>query len=118
MPSLSRRLYVQQVLNLYRHVPGTTGLLRRSDRRLAGELHDRGVTLDIVHAALLLAVTRRTFRSATAPPLPPIATLHYIQPLIDELLAAPPEPGYLGYIRHKLATVAPDLVAAVDHQLP
>jgi hypothetical protein len=118
MPPISRRLYVQRVLDLYRRVPSTSGHLRRSDRRLAGELHDRGVSLEMVHAALLLAVTRRTFRSAAAPPLAPIASLHYIQPLIDELLAVPPEPGYLSYIRYKLATVAPELVAATDHQLP
>ena len=118
MSPLSRRIYVQQVLDLYRRVPGTRGHLRRSDRRFAGELHDRGVSLEMVHAALLLAVTRRTFRSPTAPPLAPIATLHYIQPLLDELIAQPPEPGYLGYIRNKLATVAPDFVAAIDHQLP
>lgn len=118
MPLLSRRLYVQRVLDLYRRVPGTSGHLRRTDRQLAGQLHDRGVSLEIVHAALLLAVTRRTFRSAAAPPLAPIATLHYIRPLIDELLAEPPDPGYLSYIRYKLATVAPQLVAAADHQLP
>jgi hypothetical protein len=118
MPLLSRRLYVQRVLDLYRRVPGTSGHLRRTDRQLAGQLHDRGVSLEIVHAAILLAVTRRTFRSAAAPPLAPIATLHYIRPLIDELLAEPPDPGYLSYIRYKLATVAPQLVAAADHQLP
>jgi len=118
MPTLSRRIYVQQVLNLYRRVPGTSGHLRLSDRRFAGKLHDRGVSLEMVHAALLLAVTRRTFRSPTAPPLAPIATLHYIQPLIDELIAEPPEPGYLAYIQNKLATVAPHFVAAVGHHLP
>lgn len=118
MPSLSRRLYVQRVLDLYRRVPGASGHLRRTDRQLAGQLHDRGVSLEIVHAAILLAVTRRTFRSAAAPPLAPIATLHYIRPLIDELLAEPPDPGYLSYIRYKLATVAPQFVAAADHQLP
>jgi hypothetical protein len=119
MPSpISRRLYVQRTLDLYRLAPGTTGYLRRCDRRLAGELYDRGISLELIHEALLLAVARRTFRSEHAPPLPPIATLHYIRPVIDELTAEPPEPGYLTYIRHKLATVAPDLVAAGDHQLP
>ena len=119
MPSpISRRLYIQRVLDLYRLAPGATGHLRRSDRQLAGTFHDRRVSLEVVHAALLLAVARRTFRSASAPPLARIATLHYIQPVIDEMLAAPPEPGYLSYIRYKLAAVAPDLVAAVDHQLP
>ncbi len=119
MPSpISRRLYVQRVLELYRLVPGTTGYLRRSDRHLAGTLHDRGVSLEVVHAALLLAVARRTFRSASAAPLAPIATLHYMQPLIDEVIAQPPEPGYFSYIRYKLAAIAPGLAAASGHQLP
>jgi hypothetical protein len=119
MPSpISRRLYVQRVLDLYRLAPGTSGQLRRSDRQLAGTLHDRGVSLEMVYAAMILAVARRTFRSESAPPLAPIATLHYIRPVIDELIAAPPEPGYLSYIRYKLATVAPEFVAAGDHQLP
>jgi len=119
MPSpASRRLYVQRVLDLYRLAPGTSGQLRRSDRQLAGALHDRGISLEMVHAAMILAVARRTFRSQTAPPLAPIATLHYIRPVVDELITQPPEPGYLSYIRHKLATVAPAFVAASDHQLP
>ena len=119
MPSAtSRRLYVQRVLELYRLAPGTAEHLRRSDRRLAGTLHDRGVALEVVHAALLLAVARRTLRSAHAAPLAPIATLHYFQPVIDEVIAEPPEPGYLSYIRYKLAASAPGLVAAGGHQLP
>lgn len=117
MPPSSRRLYVQRVLDLYRLVPGTSGQLRRSDRRLAGELHDRGVSIEMVYAAMILAVARRTFRSERAP-LAPIATLHYIRPLIDELITQPPEPGYLSYVRYKLASVAPDFVAAGDHQPP
>jgi hypothetical protein len=114
----ARRIYVQSILDLYRLAPGTSGQLRRSDRQLAGALHDRGVSLQIVYAAMILAVARRTFRSDSAPPLAPIATLHYIRPLIDELIAQPPEPDYLTYIRYKLATVAPTFVAAGDHQLP
>ena len=119
MPSpTSRRIYVQRVLHLYRRAPGTSGQLRRSDRQLAGALHDRGVSLDVVRAALLVAVARRTLRSPSAPPLAPIATLHYFRPVIDELIAHPPEPGYVSYLRSRLATLAPDLVAAGDHQLP
>ena len=52
MPSaISRRLYVQRVLDLYRLAPGTTGQLRHSDRQLAGKFHDRGVPLEVVHVA-------------------------------------------------------------------
>jgi hypothetical protein len=96
-PSASdRRMYVQQVIELYRHVPGTTGHLRRSDRGFAAELHARGIPLDIIDAAVLLAVARRTIRSNDAPPLPKIATLHYFRPVIEELVAEPPPPGYIG----------------------
>jgi hypothetical protein len=114
----SRRIYVQRVLDLYRLAPGTSGQLRRSDRQLAGALHDRGVSLEVVHAALIVAVARRTLRSPSAPPLAPIATLHYFRPVIAELIKEPPEPGYVSYLRYKLASLAPDLVAPGDHQLP
>jgi hypothetical protein len=116
--SAGRRLYVEHVLELYRRAPGRSGVIRRCDRHLAGELHDRGVPLSIVRAALILAIARRTFRSATAPPLAPIATLHYVTPVIDELLVNPPEPGYLDYLRAKLSTVAPAFVTTAGHQLP
>jgi hypothetical protein len=114
---IPRRLYIEQVLDLYRRAPGTTGHLRRSDRLLAGELHDRRIPLDLVCDALILAVLRRSFRPADAPPLATIGSLHYFKPVIDELLAQPPEPGYLAYIRHRLATVAPHFLAAA-HRLP
>jgi len=113
----SLRFLGRKVLELYSHVPGTTGYFRRSDRRFAGELHDRGIPLDIVDAAILLAVARRTIRSHDAPPLQKIATLHYFRPIIEELIAEPPPPGYIGYIRFKLAAVAPELVAAANHRL-
>lgn len=117
MPPASRRLYVEQILGLYRLVPGTNGHPRRSDRMLALQLHQRGVPLGVIHAAFILAVARRTFRSPSASPLAPIATLHYFLPVIDELLDHPCEPEYLGYLRHKLAPVAPAFVTACDHQL-
>ena len=113
----SRRLYVQRVLDLYRLAPGASGQPRRSDRQLAGTLHGRGVSLEVVQAALLVAVARRTLRSPSAPPLAPIATLHYFRPVIEELIEQPPEPGYLNYLRFKLASLAPDFVAAGHHQL-
>ena len=105
MPS-DRQRYANRVIQLYRNTPGTLAYIRRADRRLAVGLHDRGVPLNIVEDAVLLATARRAFRSREAPPLAPIATLHYFLPIIHELQVAPPEPGYLDYLRHKLATIA------------
>ncbi|MGZ5445929.1 MAG: hypothetical protein ACXW5U_27120 [Thermoanaerobaculia bacterium] len=113
---LSRTLYIQRVLELYRLMPGTSGHIRRSDRQLAGNFHDRGVSFDIVGAAMLLAAARRTFRSGH--PLPPISSLHYIRPLIDELLLDHPPPEYVRYLYCKLFPLAPHFAAAATaHQL-
>ncbi len=115
-PQIDRVLYVQRVLALYRLMPGTSGRIRRADRQLAGSLHDRGISIDIVSAALLLAVARRTFRSGD--PLPPISSLHYIRPLIDEVAAQPTPPDYVIYLCQKLEPFAPNFAAAAaPHQL-
>lgn len=56
----------------------------------------------MVHAALLLGAARRTFRPQDAFPLPPIRTLHFFLPVIEEIQDSPPAPGYLQYLEGKL----------------
>jgi len=104
MSTLDRQAYVQAVLSLYRRLPGTVTRPRRADRLLAAELHRRGLPLDVVEIALRLAVGRRITRPPDAQPLPPIRSLHYFLPVIEELPAGPPPDGYLDYLRE----VAPD----------
>lgn len=111
----ARQMYIGRVLAAYRAMPGTLGYIRRADRRLAVALHGRGVPLQTVEDAIALATARRTFRSNDAPQLEPIASLHYVVPVIHELQAAPPEPGYLDYIRYKLARHRNH---GDDHQIP
>jgi hypothetical protein len=114
--SSGRQSYIAHVLALYRRTPGVLGV-RRADRHLAAELHDRHAPIALIEAALLLASVRRLFRPPDASPLAPVATLHYFLPVIDELQTTPPEPGYLAYLRHKLASVAPDFIATLDHRI-
>jgi hypothetical protein len=111
------RLYVERILELYRRTPGTSGGVRRPDRRLASALYDRQVPLDLVAAALLVATARRTLRPRDAPPLRPIASLHYFLPVIDELADLPLDPAYLRYLRTRLTDLAPAFLALIDHQL-
>ena len=99
---MQRHLYVKALLDLYRRTPGTLGHARPEDRRLAGILYDRGVCLEQVDAALLLATVRRTFRPKDAAPLNPVRSLAYILPLLDEIRLSPPDPGYLRYLQSKL----------------
>jgi hypothetical protein len=101
-PEFSRRSYVGAVLDLYARLPGTRLRPTRQDRRLATSLYERGVPFSTVRTALLLAVARRTLRPKDAPPLPSIGCLHYFVPVLDEVLATPPEPGYADYLATKL----------------
>lgn len=99
-PADQERLYIEAVLATYCSLPGTPPRPSRQDRRLARDLCRRGVPLRTVRAALLLAAARRTLRSG--PPLPPARTLYYFLPAIDEVLALPPDPGYVEYLAEKL----------------
>ena len=98
---LGRDDYVRQLIAAYRRLPGTLGRPRPADRQLAGELHRRGVSLDTVAAAFLLATVRRAARLRDAAPLPPIRSLHYVLPIIEDLLQHPPPDGYLESLRRR-----------------
>ncbi len=76
------------------------------DQRQARRLHDRGIPLQLVESAMLLASLRRLVRPADLPPLPPIRSLAYFQPVIDELLVHPMPDNYLEYLRLKLSHIA------------
>ena len=40
--------YIRQVLDAYRRTPGTMGAVRRSDRVVAGQLYQRGVSVSVI----------------------------------------------------------------------
>lgn len=100
---MSRAEYLKRLLDLYCGLPHTAA--RRpslNDRRLAAQLCDRSISLDIIETAFLLALTRRSYRHPQAPPLRPIRSLAYFLPLIDEILLQPLDPGYLDYLRARV----------------
>ena len=94
--------YVNRLLEAYRTTPGTSGIARRPDRVLAAQLYERGVPLEAVENALVLAATRRMIRPAGAAPLGTIRSLAYFSPLIEEVLQMQVSAGYFHYLRHKL----------------
>lgn len=59
------------------------------DLRLAHKLHEQAVPLSLVESALLLASLRRLVRPADLPPLSPIRSLAYFQPVIAEIQQQP-----------------------------
>jgi hypothetical protein len=101
---MQQRDYVRRLLEVYCATPGTCGTARRPDRLLAAQLHQRGVPLEVVENALILAAARRLARPANAPPLAIIRSLAYFSPVIDEVLTLPVSPEYFRYLRQRVAT--------------
>jgi hypothetical protein len=101
--ALSQEAYVRQVLEAYRKTPGTMGMVRRADRLLAAQLHQRGLSVKVIENALVLAATRRLIRPSDAPPLGTIRSLAYFLPVIEEVLESRVSPDYFDYLRHKLS---------------
>ena len=96
---IAKKDYVRKVLDAYRRTPGTTGVVRRSDRLLAAALYDRGVPVTVVENALILAASRRFFRPPDAVPLQPIRSLYYLLPVIDEALQLRIRQDYFRYLQ-------------------
>ena len=104
---MQQRDYVHRLLEAYRTTPGTCGAVRRADRLLAAQLHERGVPVEAVENALTLAATRRLIRPADAPPLGTVRSLAYFVPVIEEVLHQKVGQDYYRYLRSKLPRRTP-----------
>ena len=71
--------------------------------RQPSTFYRRGIDLEVVQSAFVLALARRTFRGGDAD-LEPIRCLSYFAPIVEELIQEPPLPEYLDYLRSKLVT--------------
>ena len=99
--------YIRRVLEAYRKTPGTMGTVRRPDRVVAAQLYRRGVSVNVIENAFVLATARRLIRPAHAPPLGTIRSLAYFLPVVEGVLGLRISPDYFRYLRHKLEQVAP-----------
>jgi len=116
VPGSDPATYVASVLILYVDLPDTPLRASVQDQWQARRLHDRGIPLRLVETALLLASLRRLIRPADVPPLPPIRSLAYFQPVIEELLEHPAPENYLGYLRLKMRRVLNEKSVPADVQ--
>jgi hypothetical protein len=88
--------YVEDLLRLYRDLPGTCCQVRPADRRLAADLHRQQIPFGLLKTALLLGSARRL---AATSPLSPIRSLHYFLPILEELQQSSPlDDSYIAYL--------------------
>jgi hypothetical protein len=116
LPDSDPAAYTAAVVLLYVELPETPLSASVQDQRLARSLHDRGIPLQLVESAMLLASLRRLVRPADLPPLPPIRSLAYFRPVIEELLVHPMPDNYLEYLRLKLSRMARHTTAPAEVQ--
>ena len=93
---------IERLLCLYLALPHTPSRASRYDRRLALELRQRQISWEAVETALLLATSCRCLRDPSLAPLPPIRSLHYFLPVIEEVLSTEMAPDYVRYLKRKL----------------
>jgi hypothetical protein len=98
---------IERLLCLYLALPHTPSRASRYDRRLALELRQRQISWEVVETALLLAMSRRCLRNLSLSPLPPIRSLHYFLPVIEEVQSMEMAPEYMRYLKQKLAPYLP-----------
>jgi hypothetical protein len=83
------QIYTQTLLQVYLALADTPDRYSSFDRTLAQKLFQQQVSLPWVKAAFALASLRRHNRPSDALPLPPIRSLAYFLPVIEELRTAP-----------------------------
>ena len=98
--------YLDSVINFYIKLPDTPVKPSSNDRITAASFRQKGIPLQTVEDALLLASVRRLARTDDATPLPPVRSLAYFTPVINEIENAPLPDGYQQYLRGKMKQLA------------
>lgn len=104
--TISQQEYIEKVVGAYRQTPTTMGTVRPADRLVAAQPYARGVSLGVVENAFILAAARRLMRAPGAMPLPPIRSLAYFLPVIEEAFELRVSPNYFVYLRDKIRRLA------------
>ena len=114
MENITQNDYVRRVLTAYGQTPTTAGRVNRQDRLLAARFYQRRIPLDVIENAFVLGAVRRLYRDPDNLPLPPVRSLYYFCPLIEEVLDLKTHPKtksvyfrYFEYLRHKIRIFDP-----------
>ncbi len=115
---LDRTEYTRFVIRMYVALPETPEQAARSDWIFANRLFERGIEIETIKHALLLASFRRLDRPPEMPPLSSIRSLHYFSAVIEELLDQPLPAGYPEYLERKLALLTESTNCRVSEPAP
>lgn len=98
--------YVGSVRKRFMTLGCTTGRFGASDERLAGSFEQKGIPLTVIEDAMLIGACRKYVSWINSGPSAPIASLHYFEPIIEEVIERPFPPGYREYMRLQVNKLA------------
>ena len=98
LPQPTQQEYVAAVLRAYVALPETLPRWHRADRGMALELFRRRIPLERIETAFVLGSARRLGRDPKLI-VPPIRSMAYFLPVIEEVLTDPPPCRYIQYLR-------------------
>jgi len=98
--------YVANVRDRFLATGCTRGTFSAGDVKTARALNHRGVSLDLVHEALLLGACRKYDSWLNGGLSEPIASLRYFEPLISQIQDQPLPPGYRQYLQSKVGQLS------------
>lgn len=93
--------YVASVRASFLAIGCGSGRFSASDERVASQLEKSGVPLDTVEDALVLGSVRKYGSWLSGSHSPPVGSLKYFEPLIQEVQQQPWPGGYREYLRSK-----------------
>jgi hypothetical protein len=86
--------YVDSVRKLFMALSCTSGRFGPAEERLAEDFEQKGIPLGVIEDAMMVGACRKYVSWLNNGPSAPIASLHYFDAIIEELLERPFPPGY------------------------
>ncbi len=98
--------YVGSVRKRFVTLGCTTGRFSPPDEQLARDLEQKAIPLAVVEDAMLIGACRKYVSWLNSGPSAPIASLHYFEPIIEEVMERPFPTGYRDYMRLQVDKLA------------
>lgn len=102
----SSESYVASVRRLFMTLGCTSGRFGTTEERLAEDFERKGIPLGVIEDAMMVGVCRKYVSWLNNGPSAPIASLHYFDAIIEEVLERPFPTGYREYMQMQVEKLA------------
>lgn len=98
--------YVDSIRRLFMALGCISGRFGPAEERLAEDFEQKGIPLSVIEDAMMVGACRKYVSWLNNGPSAPIASLHYFDAIIEEVLERPFPPGYREYMQMHVEKLA------------